>query len=118
MMYVAAVVALALAGFFGVAMGILLAFHRKNPPPKIVAWIHGILAIAGIAILTAAVIRSADEGLGRDALIVLALAAVAGLGLVTFHGRGRRLPVPLWVLHALLALGGIGVAMVAAAVNL
>lgn len=118
MIYVAAVVALALAAFFGVVMGILLAFHGKNPPPRFLAWTHGILAVAGIAILAVAVITTANEGLGRDALIALAVVAVAGLALVSFHGRGKRLPAALWALHALLALGGFGLAVVAAALNL
>lgn len=118
MIYVTAVVALALAAFFGVAMGILLAFHGKNPPPRILAWIHGILAVTGIGILVVAVVRNADEGLGRDALIVLALAAVGGLALLSFHGRGKRLPGALWGLHALLAVGGFGVLVVAAGMNL
>lgn len=118
MIYVAAVVALALAGFFGVAMGLLLAFHGKNPPPRLLAWIHGVLALGGIGVLTVAVILGADQGIGRDALIALALAAAAGLALVSFHGRGRRLPGLLWALHALLALGGFGLAMAAAAMHL
>jgi len=118
MVYVVAIVVVAVAAFFGVLTGMAATFHRRNPPPKWLAAIHGVLAAVGIIILAVAVIRNGDQGMGLNALLVVLLTALGGLALLSFHGRGRRLPVSLLVLHGLFAIGGFGLMIVAAAVTL
>ena len=102
---------LALAVLLGGWMAIQ-AMRRAAPPTLAVASLHGLLALAGTALLLWALAgpergRAAGAGsFGLIAAITLGVAAVPGLLLLAQHLRRRRLAGGLIGLHAALAITG------------
>ena len=90
-------------------------FAGKRNPPTALAMLHGLLGAAGLTLVlyaacTNGIPRTAQWGL---ALLLVAAAGGAWLNLA-FHWRQRPLPGALVVGHALLAVAGFGLLLVAA----
>lgn len=99
---------------FGVAAlgGAFLAALRfaEKPLPMPVAGVHGLVAASGLATLLISVLRSPEplHGLAPIALGLFVVAALGGFVLFSYHLRSRPLPIPLMLVHALVAVGGYG----------
>ena len=99
-----ALVLFALAALGGVTMAVIR-FRGAERPPTALALAHGALAAAGLIALIVAVM-GATPGLGRTALLVLIVAALGGFFLFAMHMQKKALPIPLMVVHALVAVVG------------
>lgn len=112
-MLIAAFAVLTTAVLFGAALAVqVLRGGPANAVPWPVAALHGIIGIAGLCCLTLALHgppRGLDQGtasFGAIAATLLALAALAGLGILLMQrGKGRRAGT-LIGLHATLAISG------------
>lgn len=98
-----------------VALGATLALAAlRNPghPPRVLASLHGILALLGYATLVWALQGPArgsatgTEAFGNAAAILLLLAALLGVASFWLHRRRRRAP-GFWIgAHATIAIAG------------
>ena len=97
---------------FGVAAlgGLVLAAQRFRgaPQPALpLALIHGAVAAAGLIALIVAVTGAAGAvTLAKVALIVFLIAALGGFFLISQHLSKKPLPIPVVVIHALVAVTG------------
>jgi hypothetical protein len=93
---------------FGVAAagGLLLALMRftNKPLPLPLALVHGALAAAGLVLLAVAAFGAGGTGQTRLAFGLFVLAALGGFTLFSFHMRKRALPIPIVVVHGLVAV--------------
>jgi len=104
---------LAIAALGGVVMA-GIRFSGKDHPPTALAMLHGFLAAAGVTLLVygAAFVGMPAPANGGTAL--LALAAVGGIVLnLEYHWKNRPLPKGLMVGHALVAVVGFLLVVVA-----
>ena len=80
---------------------------RGSNPPLALALVHGAVAAAGLVALIAAVLHaSASPSSPRIALALFVVAALGGFVLFATHLRKRNIPVPLMLIHAVVAVGG------------
>jgi membrane protease YdiL (CAAX protease family) len=102
--------ALALVLFAVAALGGLIMAGtrlRGSNPPLALALIHGAVAAAGLVALIVAVVHaSAGTSLPRIALALFVVAALGGFVLFATHLRKKNIPVPLMLIHAVVAVGG------------
>jgi len=93
---------------FGVAAvgGLLLASMRltNKTLPMPLALLHGALAATGLLVLAVAAFGVNGTGQTRLALGLFVLAALGGFALFSFHLRGRPLPIPIVIVHGLVAV--------------
>jgi hypothetical protein len=106
-----AIVLFALSAVFGATMAIMRLRGRLLPPMGL-ALVHGPLAAAGLVFLLVAVLSGGAADLIRIALIVFIAAALGGFFLFSFHLRGKALPVPLVLVHGLVAVGGFVILLI------
>lgn len=101
-----ALVLFLIAALGGIA---LVALRLANKPlPMALALIHGAVAAAGLVTLIVDVLKQASPA--KPAVIAIVLLVVAALGgfvVFSFHLRGRPIPIPLTIVHALIAVGGV-----------
>jgi hypothetical protein len=98
----------ALAAVGGVVMAIQR-FSGKPQPAFGLAIVHGLAAAAGLITLIIAISNAGDaaDGGGNSATIALVLfliAAVGGFVLFFQHLRKNPLPIPILVIHAIVAV--------------
>ena len=80
---------------------------RGTNPPLSVALIHGAVAAAGLVALILAVVQAGGRtSLPRIALALFVVAALGGFVLFATHLRKKNIPVPLMLIHAVVAVGG------------
>jgi len=96
--------------------GLVLAVQRLRgePRPSLpLALVHGLFAAAGLLALALAVL-GADEasGLAQAALIGFLVSALGGFVLFATHLQKKALPIPLMVVHALVAVAAFGMLLV------
>jgi hypothetical protein len=91
--------------------GLTLAATRLQGAPRPPTWLavgHGIIGVAGIAMLVIAGSQVALPSLAQISLWVFVLAALGGATMfVAFHLRNRALPIPLVIGHGLIAVAGL-----------
>ena len=104
-MLIVAALLFAIAAVGGLAMAYIHFKQDRNPPGAIAA-LHGILAATALLILIWAVVQSGATSSVAWALRLLVVAALGGFFLVSYHLRGQRLPSPVVVIHALVAVAG------------
>jgi hypothetical protein len=99
------------------AGGLYLAtrIFKGERPPIIIALVHGAVAAAGLVLVLLAALQGENSLLVRAALTVLIVAALGGFYLFSFHVRGLPHPRGVIVLHALLAVTGVGLLLIAVA---
>jgi hypothetical protein len=109
-----AIALFAIAAAGGLVMAGIRAIGDRNPPAWLVI-LHGLLASAGLTLLLFAAFTT---GLPKYALwgtILLVLAAVGGLYLnLGFQEKRELLPKPVMYIHALIAVIGFILLLVAA----
>ena len=107
---------IAIALFVAAAAGGLFLASRimaGRTPPLAVALVHGAAAAAGLVCLTMAVLSSDAFGGPGYALVVLALAALGGFVLLSFHLRGKPWPKPIVLAHGFIAVVGLTILVIA-----
>lgn len=104
--------AIAAAGGLGLAT---LRFRGRTLPLGL-ALLHGALAAAGLVALILAVIGAgaAVPTLAKTALVIFLLAALGGFFLFSFQLRKKPIPIGVMIVHALAAVTGFVVLVVAA----
>jgi hypothetical protein len=108
----AAIVILALAAVGGVALA-LQRFKGGSNPSLGVAAIHGLAAAVGLVLVLVAVLGGSAASPAPVGLVLLVLAALGGFVLIAQHLRGKLIPMGLVVGHALAAVAGFVVLLVA-----
>jgi len=104
---------------FGVAAagGIVMALIRlgkKTNPPHWIAMLHGFLAAAGVTLLAYVTIFSHTPDKAHYGLIALVLAAAGGVWMnLGRHHRNLLIPQSIMVGHALLAVAGVALVLLA-----
>lgn len=78
-------------------------FTGKTQPMPVVL-LHGLLAATGLACLLYAYFTNGLHGAGTTALVIFFVAALGGFFLFFTNLRGKSLPTPIVLLHAVLAL--------------
>jgi len=97
---------------FGIAGlgGLLMAGMRLvgvERPPVWLAMLHGFLAASGLTLLLYAAFTIGIPAIAQYGLGLLLLAAASGATLnLFFHWKLRPLPIPLMIVHAMLAVIG------------
>lgn len=102
-MWTVALVLFAIAAIGGLVLAGMRMSGREVPPTSI-ALIHGLFAAAGLVTLIVSVLQAASAGTAGVALAIFLVAAVGGFVLFSFHLRKRALPIPLVVIHGLVAV--------------
>ncbi|HVV49578.1 MAG TPA: hypothetical protein VHO06_07960 [Polyangia bacterium] len=110
-----ALVLFAIAALGGLVLA-SIRFRGSNPPLAL-ALVHGAAAAAGlIALIVAVVHAGAAASLPRIALALFLVAALGGFVLFAAHLRKKNIPVPLMLIHAVVAVGGFVTLLVGAGV--
>jgi hypothetical protein len=108
-----ALVLFALAALGGVFMA-AVRLRGAERPPTAIALVHGAAAAAGLIALIVAVMGEAAPALAKTALIVFVVAAAGGFFLFAQHVQKKALPIPVMVIHGLVAVTGFVILLVAA----
>lgn len=98
-----AAILFAIAAVGGLTMAYIHFKQDKNPPGALAA-LHGVLAATALVILLWGVVQMHASGMLVWALGLFVVAALGGFFLVSFHLRRQRLPSPVIVIHALVAV--------------
>ena len=102
-MLIVAAVLFALAAVVGVTMAYTHFTHAKNPPDG-VALFHGVLAGAGLAVLIVGLIQLGATMVTAWSVGLFTVAALGGFILLSYQVRRVRLPSPVVVIHAVVAV--------------
>jgi hypothetical protein len=97
------IVLFALAAVLGII--ILRSLLTTGTTPKGVVYTHGLFAAAGLIVLILNVLRHPGNSL-RTSLILFVIAALGGFVMFFRDQQKKKIPVPLAVVHALVAVGG------------
>ena|SRR5262245_31766943 len=106
-----ALVLFALAAVGGLYMAVVR-FRGADRPPTSIALVHGAAAAAGLIALIVAVTEASAPSLAKTALIVFLVAALGGFYLFAQHMQKKALPIPVIVVHALVAVTGFIILLV------
>ena len=101
----------------GAVGGLLMAGIRLKGDPRPPSWIamlHGVLAAAGLTLLIYAAYTVGIAPLAKVSILVLLAAALVGAWInLRFHSQTLPLPLKGIVAHALIAVAGLGLLLVA-----
>lgn len=110
----AVIVLFAIAAAGGLVMAGVRSFGDRNPPAWL-AMLHGLLAGAGLTLLLFAAFTIGLPRYALWALILLVIAALGGVVLnLGFQEKRKLLPKPVMYIHALVAVTGFVLLVVAA----
>ena len=82
-------------------------------PPMLLAIGHGGLAATALVLALLVAVAPGSAPLIKYGVAALVLAALGGLFLLSFHLRNKPHPKAVVVVHALLAVGGVGCLVIA-----
>jgi hypothetical protein len=105
-MLTASIVLFLYAALVGLAMTVGIFSGAK--PWVLLALGHGVLAAMALVLALWVAIAPGVTFIVKYGVAVLVLAALVGFFLLSFHLRGKPHPWAVVVLHALLAVGGVG----------
>jgi glucose uptake protein GlcU len=109
-----AVVLFAIAAAGGLIMAGIRISSESNPPAWL-AMLHGLLAAAGLTLLLFAAFTVGISSTGVWALVLLIIAALGGVFLnLGYQEKRNLLPKPLMYVHALIAVVGFILLIIAA----
>jgi len=106
-----ALVLFAIAALGGVAMAVIR-FRGAERPPTGLALLHGAVAAAAIIVLIVAMLSMPNPAQARTALVLFIVAALGGFYLFAQHVQKRALPIPIILVHALIAVIGFLILLV------
>jgi hypothetical protein len=99
-----ALVLFAIAALGGLILAVLRLRGRADLPLGL-AVVHGLVAAAGLVALIVAIAgATAAGGLAKGALVLFIIAALGGFALITSHLRTKNVPIPLMIVHAVVAV--------------
>lgn len=104
----------AVAALGGLYMAVVR-FRGAERPPTAIALLHGALAAAGLVALIVAVVGGGAPEAAKTALVIFIVAALGGFYLFAQHLSKKALPIPVMVIHALVAVVAFVILLVAAA---
>jgi hypothetical protein len=108
-----ALILFALAAVGGLVLA-LQRFSGKPQPSFPLALVHGGAAACGLIALIVFVARGGGPGAVKIGLLLLVGAALGGFFLFSKHLRNMALPIPVMVVHALVAVAGFVTLLVSA----
>jgi hypothetical protein len=76
----------------------------KELPPMGLALVHGLFAASGLVALILVVVGRTPSTQATVALVGFVIAALGGFFLFSFHLRRQALPVPVVIIHGLIAV--------------
>src|SRR5262249_45697373 len=82
----------------------IIRFTGKPLPPMGLALLHGALGAAGLVALIVFVMGATGQSKASLALAGFVIAALGGFALFSFHLRKKALPIPLVLVHGLVAV--------------
>lgn len=107
------IVLFAIAAAGGLVMAAIRVFANRNPPAWL-AMLHGLLAGAGLTLLLFAAFTTGLPKFALWALIALIIAALGGILMnLGFQEKRKPLPKPVMYIHALIALVGFALLIIA-----
>ena len=98
-----AVTLFALAAVGGLALA-GMRLKGTELPPMWLAVVHGLAAASALVALVVAVMGSGAPSTATIALVGFVVAALGGFALFANHLRGKALPIPLMLVHAVVAV--------------
>ena len=98
-----AAILFAIAALGGIIMA-MIRLSGRDYPPMWIAIIRGLFAAAGLVMLLTVVFGTAAATSIQIALLLFVVAAIVGFALFYHHLKGRPLPIPTMVIHALIAV--------------
>jgi glucose uptake protein GlcU len=98
-----AAILFAIAALGGIIMA-MIRLSGRDYPPAFLAVVHGLFAAAGLVALLMAVFAPGVATSFKIALVLFVVAALGGFWLVSYHFKRQALPIPLMVIHALVAV--------------
>jgi len=105
--------ALTIVVLLGATLAIQIMRRPDRPPPRVLAWLHGLAALIGYGLLVDALITGPPRGVasgaqsfGLMAAILLLVAALIGLLSLVLHYRRKRMPGIAVGIHASVAVFG------------
>ena len=98
-----AAILFAVAALGGLAIAVMR-FSGREVPPMGLAIVHGLVAAAGLLALIFAIVGHSGLMAGTVALIGFVVAALGGFFLFSYHLRNQALPIPVVVIHGLVAV--------------
>jgi hypothetical protein len=102
----------AIAAVAGLVMAIQH-FRGQSPPKTALAVLHGLFAASGLVLVLLALLKTGFGGKAGIAFGILVAAALGGFVLLSSHVKQRALPSGLVVAHALIAVAGFLVLLLA-----
>lgn len=107
-----AIVLFLIAALGGLVMA--LRIFKSQLPPVILAVVHGALAATALVLVLLPVLAGSASPLLTYGAGILVVAALGGFFLLTFHVRKALHPKAVVVVHALVAVAGVGCLLAAA----
>jgi hypothetical protein len=108
-----AVEILGAGGVIGMTLAVIALMAPAKPPARILASLHGLLVIAGYAVLIDALMTEPPRGamtgtqsFGLVAAVALGIAITLGIASLVLHRRRRRMPGVAIGIHASVAVAG------------
>jgi hypothetical protein len=111
-MLAAAVLSFTVVVLLGAALAIQILRRPTQPPPRALAWLHGIAALLSYGVLLVALMGPArgtatgTQSFGLVAALLLLLAALVGIVSLALHLFRRRMPGIAIGIHASVAIFG------------
>jgi hypothetical protein len=107
-----AVLSFTVVVLLGAALAIQIMRRPAQPPPRILAWLHGSAALLSYGVLLVALMGPArgaatgTQSFGLVAAVLLLLAALIGIVSLALHLSRRRMPGIAIGIHASVAIFG------------
>jgi hypothetical protein len=96
------IILFAVAAVGGLTLAVMR--FRNQPLPMPLALVHGAVAAIALVILLVVALGASGTSLLKLALGGFVVAALGGFFLFSFHVRKRQLPIPVVVIHGLVAV--------------
>jgi hypothetical protein len=110
-MIYASIVLFAIAASVGIALA--LSYLQGKAVTLSRALVHGAFAATGLVVLLAYLILGPHPGMALASFIVFLVAALGGFVLFALHVQKRKLPMPVIAVHALVAVTGFVILLLA-----
>ncbi|MDQ3283394.1 MAG: hypothetical protein M3Q69_18500 [Acidobacteriota bacterium] len=114
-MLTATIVLFAIAAVGGLTLAIIR-FRGTPIPPMGLALVHGAVAATALVLLLILALGASGTSTQRIALGGFVVAALGGFFIFSFHVRNKPLPIPMIVVHAIVAVASF-VTLLAAAMG-
>ncbi|HEX8170907.1 MAG TPA: hypothetical protein VF824_10245 [Thermoanaerobaculia bacterium] len=97
------IILFAIAALGGIVLAVIR-FRGTPIPPMALALIHGLVAATALVLLLIVALGTQGTQMQKIALGGFVVAALGGFFIFSFHVRNKPLPIPMIVVHALVAV--------------